>query len=251
MFDPRDIKLWIEDEQLGVRVPAVFTINDRGELVVTTSQEIASLAQYIVNEEEGTIEVRYLAGHGRDFDIDISKWIPKFIMADKNGNAVARAIETGLTMMNGTIQDGVASVLDPDLMPEWALDEKAWEYNITYDPAAPIETKRGWIKDAFKMYQSYGTAAGIKKFLEHYFGGAEVKEWYEYEGDPCHFTVSVPDLHAATYDAWVEQVTTQIKKAGSVLDEINYVAYESDANIYTKAAVIGIEIIGYSTPMSQ
>ena len=34
------------------------------------------------------------------FQVDITKWVPKFLLADKNGYAIAKAMEAGLQYMN-------------------------------------------------------------------------------------------------------------------------------------------------------
>lgn len=239
MFDGRDIQFWIEDEQLHVRVPAAFRINDDGELVVETSEEIARQAQYIVNPERGTLEVKYLIGQGRAFDIHIERWLPRFLLADKNGYAVAKAIEAGLQMMNNSIQEGFMNLSDPDWMPEWALDEKAWEYNLVYDYTAPIETKRGWIKDAYEIATLGGTAAGIVRYLTPYFDNARVEQWWEYGGDPYHFRVVIAGERTDEKDAWAQAAIAQVQNVRSVCDNIIYEHSNSEATLYTDSEPSG------------
>lgn len=82
------------------------------------------------------------------FQFDIQKWIPKFIWNDRNGHALAMAINAGLQMLNDSAAEGLKLINDYDDMPEWRLDELAWETNCLYDYNAPIETKRQWIKNA-------------------------------------------------------------------------------------------------------
>ena len=36
------------------------------------------------------------------FTFDITKWVPRFLLNDKNGYALAKAIEAALQMMNDT-----------------------------------------------------------------------------------------------------------------------------------------------------
>ena len=91
------------------------------------------------------------------FELDITKWVPKFILADKNGYALAKAIEAGLQSANDIVSQGVDCITDVDAMPEWRLDEVAWEYNILYDYDADIATKRKWVSDAVQTYAIYGT----------------------------------------------------------------------------------------------
>ena len=74
-------------------------------------------------------------------DFTIHQLFPDFILADKNGYAMAKAIERALQIMCSTIQTGVDNLQDIDKMPEWRLDEMAWELGCLYDHNANIETK--------------------------------------------------------------------------------------------------------------
>ena len=255
MFDGRDIQLWTDETQLNIRnrdeIPVSFLVNDNGRLVVTSSEDIAQTAQYIVNEEAGTVEVKYLKGQGRAFDIHIERWLPKFILRDKNGYAIAKAIEAGLNMMNTIVQEGVQNLIDVNCMPEWALDEKAWEYNIIYDYSAPVETKRGWVRDAFTMHSLYGTPAGIIKYLEPYFDNATVQEWWEYEASPYHFRVVLAAERTAENDAWAHKAINQVKNVRSILDLIIYNSYESAATGSVGAATVGMEIVDTSREVTE
>ena len=60
-------------------------------------------------------------------DFSITHLFPEFLLADKNGFAMARAIEKALQIMCDTIQTGVDNVQDVEKMPEGRLDEMAWE----------------------------------------------------------------------------------------------------------------------------
>lgn len=255
MFDARDIQMWIAEEQLNIwnktDAPVSFQINENGRLVVTSSEDIAQEAQYIVNEENGTVEVKYLKGQGRAFDIHIERWLPKFILRDKNGYALAKAIEAGLNMMNTAVQEGVQNLLDVDCMPEWALDEKAWEYNIVYDYSAPIETKRDWVRNAFEMHALYGTPAGIIKYLEPYFDNATIQEWWEYNASPYHFRVVLANERTTENDAWAHKAISQVKNARSILDLIIYNSYESAALGSTGSATSGVEVVVTSREVSE
>lgn len=247
MFDGRDIDLWIYDEQLNARVPVIFDIDENGQLIITSSTGLAQIAQYRVNEENGTVEVDYLNGQGRAFDIKIEDWLPKFIMRDKNGRAMARAIEAGLTYMNNAVQDGIESLTNVQRMPEWALDEKAWEYNIVYDYSAPVDMKRKWIAEAFNLSALAGTAAGIVKYLVPYFDNAQVEEWWEYGADPYHFRVLIAGERTDAKDTWAQDAITRMKNVRSVLDAIIYEVHESEAELLVGSNTAGLCVKAEST----
>jgi hypothetical protein len=115
--------------------------------------------------------------------IDINRLFPRFILADPNGMALAKAIEAGLNYFLQQAKEGLDTTINPDLMPEWRLDEKAWEYNCLYDYNAPIEAKLEWIRDAYKNYRLHGTAEGVRQYLKTYFGESSVSEFFEFGGE--------------------------------------------------------------------
>ena len=61
------------------------------------------------------------------FDFRIEDLLPAFLLADRNGYAMAKAVEAALKIMCSTVQTGLDIVKDVEQMPEWRLDEMAWE----------------------------------------------------------------------------------------------------------------------------
>ena len=153
-------------------------------------------------------------------DFTIHQLFPDFILADKNGYAMARAIERALQIMCSTIQTGVDNLQDIDKMPEWRLDEMAWELGCLYDHNANIETKRRWIKDATPLYSTLGTPQAIYNFLEGFFDQVELEEHWQYTGEPFHFRVTVSGEWNDANEAWLRRAIEASKNVRSVLDDI-------------------------------
>lgn len=151
---------------------------------------------------------------------DLSWIVPKFIMHDRNGYAIAKAMEAGLKYFLEKSNNGLDILLNVDKMPEWRLDEMAWEMNCLYDETADIEVKREWIRNAIPLYSIWGTKASIAEYLKGYFGEIEVQENWEYEGDPFHFQVTVGGVWTPENEAWARRAIEQDKNVRSVLDEI-------------------------------
>lgn len=157
------------------------------------------------------------------FTFNVSQFVPKFIMADKNGYALAKAIEAGMQIANDTIQAGVKLLYDIDTMPEWRLDELAKEYNlILYDSTQSIEIKRQWIKDANDFFKKFGTPGYLKQYLEAYFDSVQVIEWWEYNGDPYHFKVNVSGAYSEETEAWCIEAINKAKNLRSYLDGVTF-----------------------------
>lgn len=151
---------------------------------------------------------------------DIYQLFPKFILRDKNGYAMAKAIQAGLDYFLKKCQDGIDTVLNVDKMPEWRLDEMAWEYNIPYDYTARIEQKREWVRKAIPMYRILGTKEAILQYLEGYFGEVEVEENWQYSGDPFHFRVTVGGEWTPDTEDWATEAVNRVKSLRSILDDM-------------------------------
>lgn len=164
-------------------------------------------------------------------DLHIEQWTPKFILNDHNGYAMAKAIEAGLHYMNCTVREGVDVLTDYETMPEWRLDELAWEYNIPYEYDADIDSKRRWIRDASKLSRMLGTAAGVSSYLSQHFGDAQVTEWFDYGGAPYHFKITLPGSPTSADIAWAEKALEKVMNVRSVLDTVEeYDAYTDETN---------------------
>lgn len=175
-------------------------------------------------------------------DFDILALVPKFILNDKDGYAMAKALEAGLKDFLAVCEQGLDTWGNVDTMPEWRLDEMAWEYNCPYDYTAELETKRQWIREALVINRLYGTPEAINRILSGYavYGGGWVEEWFQYGGQPYHFRVFTTDaeLMQKKYKEFT-RILGMVKNVRSVLDNIVY----SGATGYAKMA-IGTRAVG-------
>lgn len=154
------------------------------------------------------------------FTFDATKHVPRFILQDKNGHAAAKAIEAAMQVMNDTILHGVKCITDYDSMPEWRLDELAWELNCLYDYSADIETKRTWIKNAVPLYHLWGTPHAIYQYVSGYFDNIDLEENWAYGGEPYHFRMTVEGEWTPENEAWARKAIETAKNVRSVLDSL-------------------------------
>lgn len=153
---------------------------------------------------------------------DIERLVPRFILADRNGYAVAKAIERAFQIAAEAAQRGLEIIQDPDKMPEWRLDELAGELGCLYDYNGAVEQKRFWIKNATYLYTIFGTPQAMRNYLEGYLQTVEMEEWWEYEGDPFHFRINMFGDWTTARQAWVTAAVEQLQNVRSVLDGIAY-----------------------------
>lgn len=154
-------------------------------------------------------------------DVDIRRLVPAFILGDRNGYAAAKALETGLKMFCAVIQNGIDNAINVDKMPEWRLDEMAWELGCLYDYGADIENKRAWIRDAVPLYASYGTIEAVYLYLSGYFTDVEAEENWQYGGEPYHFRITVGGEWTDAKEQWAKRAVADTKNVRSVLDDLS------------------------------
>lgn len=154
------------------------------------------------------------------FKFHIIQHVPGFILRDKNGYALARAIEAALEYLNSRAKSGYETVRDVDSMPEWRLDEMAWELNCLYEYNASIEQKRKWIREARPLYRIWGTKESLQEYLDGYFDNVEVEENWVYGGDPYHFRIFVEGTWNPATEAWTINAVNKAKNVRSILDDI-------------------------------
>lgn len=156
-----------------------------------------------------------------NISFNIERLVPRFLLADKNGYALAKAIEQAFQLVAEGAQHGIDIIQDPYKMPEWRLDELAGELGCLYDYNGTIEQKRYWIINATYLYTVYGTPQAIYNFLEGYFQTVQVEEAWEYGGDPYHFRVTVSGgNYGADVISWAQKAIQNVKNVRSVLDAV-------------------------------
>ena len=154
------------------------------------------------------------------FTFDVQRLIPRFLREDRNALAVAKAIEAGVQAMNDTIRAGLDNLADADTMPEWRLDEMAWEYNIPYDYTADPDVKRTWVHNAWRLSRLYGTAAGVEQYLVANFSDVSLQEAGEYGGDPFHFRLFMQGAWTNDKIAWAIEAANSLRNIRSVMDSM-------------------------------
>lgn len=154
------------------------------------------------------------------FDFRIEDLLPAFLLADRNGYAMAKAVEAALKIMCSTVQTGLDIVKDVEQMPEWRLDEMAWEMGCLYDYTAPVEIKRRWIRDATPLCGALGTPQAVYSYLEGYFEEVELEEFWQYGGEPYHFRVTVSGLWDAKNEAWLRRAVEEAKNVRSICEDV-------------------------------
>lgn len=126
--------------------------------------------------------------------------------------------------------------LPEELLDILAYDFKAdwWEYDAT------LEEKRSVFKKIWFVHRHKGTKASVEEAVGALFPGAEVEEWFEYDGEPYHFRMNVPIKEvqvrnsATDYKDRVFFLVNYFKNLRSVLETIFFTfETELDTELHT------------------
>lgn len=180
-------------------------------------------------------------------EFDIRSLFPRFILNDPTGYAMAKAIEAGLNYFLRVAEEGLAILQDVERMPEWRLDELAWELDCLYDSEASIEAKRDWIRDAYQSSRIHGTPEGIRQYLSGYFDSAVVREWFDAGLLPSHFIINLSGDQTDEKMRIAQAAVKKAKNVRSVLDGVNFIGGSATARLLAGAAVTSETTSAYVT----
>lgn len=163
--------------------------------------------------------------------------LPDSILADEKIKAIAAALDTELQKVTAETQQ-VLHLPRLDVLPEKVIDLLAWQFHVDfYEPVGmDIKTKRKLVKESIAWHRIKGTPAAVEMMLSSTFGrSAKVSEWYEYDGEPYHFKVSVKTKKFPTMESLglTKQGVLAAKNTRSVLDSIKTIV-EMDTGDYEK-----------------
>jgi len=114
--------------------------------------------------------------------------------------------------------DGVDSSALPHLAEQFhVLGNEGWLYANTE------QEKRALIKNAIELHRYKGTKYSLEKVLEILNLNGKIREWFEYEGNPYHFIVSL-DLRNRGFEQTTEgqllDLIEETKNVRSVLEKL-------------------------------
>ncbi len=162
----------------------------------------------------------------------IKELLPPSLAQDENIKALSQALDTQLQkiedqIINVLILPRIDQISDPEL-----LDLLAWQFHIEgYELAQSVEEKRNLIKSAIELHRYKGTKYAIKKVLEALGLGGQVKEWFEYQGQPYRFMVEVDLLDTGLSEealSKLEGLINEYKNERSWLEKL--IAYLTTKN---------------------
>ena len=167
-------------------------------------------------------------------------WTPKILLpdllrADPRLAAAQAALEHQLRLLSEAARECIF-LPRLDELPESVLDLLAEQYHVDfYEPTGmSIEIKRSFIRDALLWHRLKGTPAAVETVLRRIFRHSDVKEWFEYGGEPFFFRVDIDldsDDEPADHDTLerMRKAVKESKNARSWLETYNLSIRPQDA----------------------
>lgn len=168
---------------------------------------------------------------------------PEVLRENGNTNALGKAVADALVEAKDLILL-LRLYTNLDELPERILDILAVELRTQYyDTTLPIETKRTLIRNTLLWYKKAGTLSALRELVESVFGECQIREWFDYDGEPGHFRLESVDVAAAINNLpRFMDAMQRVKRLSAHLDEI---ASTAEYEIYT---VVGLALQSWLRP---
>jgi phage tail P2-like protein len=171
-------------------------------------------------------------------DAQITDGIPQVIKEEIWVKAISEAMhgETKAFLERVT-QTQIFTAID--MLPENILDAIAAEMRLgNYRDSDGVEIKRQNIKERFLFLAHAGTVFATRKIAEIYFGNAQIREWFDYGGEPHHYKVVVNDKSPPwqTIEKYLE-IARDYKRLSQVMEMI-LIELADETKLFLGAALI-------------
>ena len=157
-------------------------------------------------------------------DCEFKRLLPMFMREEADNIALAEAIDPIIREI-GILLPLCSDWENTERLPEEFLDALAKELDIDwYKLGGTLEAKRNLVQNSDLVHMHIGTKSAVEMVVKDYYGGAEVKEWFEYNGQPGHFRIEVDDEHSEfIYPEELAALVKKVKKASAILDDVDFV----------------------------
>lgn len=124
-------------------------------------------------------------------EADLTVSLPPVLKENEEIQALSKLIAEELQKINRNIKKNIIFA-DLDNADEETLDILAYDLNVLwYDYNYSLEVKRSIIKDCIKVYRKLGTKYAVTRSISNVFPESNLKEWFEYDGDPYTFKIEI------------------------------------------------------------
>lgn len=179
-------------------------------------------------------------------DVDLYKMLPAFMKEDKFDQLLAEGI-SNLFQKLAVDMDRTVIIGRIDKLKEAELDQLAEDWNIFwYLKSATLEQKKQLIIDSPLVFSRLGTVWAVEKVMNNYLPESELKEWFDYGGDPHYFkfVTNNTDILRTDIDAflfilekikrksqWLEGIILELRAKGTMYPGVGFI--EESTNTFS------------------
>ena len=176
-------------------------------------------------------------------DVDLYKMLPAFMKEDKFDQLLAEGI-SNLFQKLAVDMDRTVIIGRIDKLKEAELDQLAEDWNIFwYLKSATLDQKKQLIKDSPLVFSRLGTVWAVEKVMNNYLPESELKEWFDYGGDPHYFkfVTNNTDILRTDIDAflfilekikrksqWLEGIILELRAKGTMYPGVGFIEESTD-----------------------
>lgn len=165
-------------------------------------------------------------------ELIINDLLPPSLKADPFIVALGEGVEIELKAAYREAET-LANSFDVNKLPESLLDYLAHQKHVDfYNTNFPIEAKRKLVKDNTHFHRIKGTPAVVEQLIDTVFGDGQVKEWFDYNGNPFNFRVETSNQSATNERAqeFIKAINA-VKNTRSHLESVVLLSTEQ-TNLY-------------------
>ena len=176
-------------------------------------------------------------------DVDLYKMLPAFMKQDKFDKLLSEAMSNFFQKISVEMERCVILGYI-DNLNEAELDQLATDWNVFwYLKSASLDIKRQLIKDAQLVFNRLGTVWAVERVMNNYLPESELKEWFDYNGNPHYFkfVTNNTDILQTDIDAflfileqikrksqWLEGIILELRAKGTMFPGVGFIEESTD-----------------------
>lgn len=156
-------------------------------------------------------------------DLEFLRLLPQFMREDEGVQGLSKGVEEFLREIAQKAPT-LATWSHIDQLSDEELDGLAWELDIDwYDSTPSREVKINQIRTAQLIKKRRGTKWAVEQAVKNIVGKAQLKEWFEFDGEPFTFEIIVKNP-LVTEEIYTK-ILRQIEKAKNVRSRLVRIYY--------------------------
>lgn len=169
-------------------------------------------------------------------EVNLLTSLPQVLQNDEGMVALAKSVAAVLEKRKDEIRT-IAIYPRIDELPEDLLDILAKDFKVDWwDKSYSIETKRDILKTSWHTHRILGTKEAVVTALRALYDQFEVKEWWEYGGEPGYFKVETRSFQLiCELDKFITTLSA-VKRLSAHLEKVSVMA-----DVYQ---VVGVGVAG-------